>query len=153
MVSHPDSPPATGMSVSDSSHLSLSPGNAFNQRELSHPKLLHLPDTNSLSHVPHGYTETYPYVSRKYNSWGHPNSTACCGISWGLAVPAVQFNSSFAWFHFPSLHNRHWSQGNPLMNLLIKNLLFRQSLLLEEHAWKQKSSLTPHKTRSDIRSS
>lgn len=153
MVSHPDLPPATWMSVSDNSHLSLSPGNAFNQRELSHSKLLHLPDPNHIHMFHMAIQKPYPYVSRKYNFWGHPNSTACCGISWSLVVAAVQFNFSFAWFHFPSLHNRHWFQGDPLINLLLKSLLFRPSLLLEEHDWKQKSSLTPHKTRSDIRSS
>lgn len=79
-----------------------------------------------------------------------PELASSRGIIWSLSALASQFNSSFAWFHFPHspklLISRAFPEKSPAWKSAIQNLL------LGEHNGRQKPPSTPHKTRSDIRS-
>lgn len=147
-VGHAEPPPDPGMSVTDSSRLSLSlgmPAPKENCLARSYSTFLEPSHIRWLFCV--AQQQPDPFVSRENNCWG---LRVHCGASWGLADTASPCNSSFPWFYLPHPHwalilRAFWDKSPAWKSPI-------HSLLLGEHDGRQKPSLTPHKSRWDIRS-
>ena len=114
--------------MTDSSHLSLCPGNVFSQRELSHPKSLHIPGANPHPIIiPHGCIATWPLRLKEVQLLGpsqlqsslHPEgSSEALVLLHHSSTPPLPDSTSLT-------PQRCWSQGHSLRTLLHENVQFR----------------------------